>query len=47
MTDSPLLFVDKGSHQRDLMSLSSTSDYFLIKEVSDGGEEEYMFTTAG
>lgn len=33
------VFVADGSQGWDLMNLSSSSDYFLIKGVSDGGNE--------
>lgn len=45
MTDSLLLLAD-GFHQRDLINLSSISDYLLINGVSHGSEEVYVFTNA-
>lgn len=40
------VFVNDGSQGQDLMKLSSISDYFLIKGVTDGGNDyihECMF----
>lgn len=44
------MFLADGSQGQDLMKLSSSSDYFLIKGVSDGGNDyihECMFISAG